>query len=126
MKTLILSAVLLTLCVVVLVTPSDVSADRRGKVVCGNIPPDEAIAFTYQAKSFGGGTWYACGPIQCTLTSTETEEKALGFVYNERKGTPRYVCRGTAVVGSKRHTVSIYRLGHDLGAGDNDVRWRLR
>ena len=123
MKALILSAVLLTLCVIVLVTPRDVSADRRGEVVCGSIPPKEAIAFTFQER---GRTWYACGPIQCILAGSRTEKEALEYVYNEREGTPRYVCRGTAIQFRKRHTVTIYRLGHDLGPADYDVRSKLR
>ena len=115
---------LIVLCASVFAAPM-VSADRRGETVCG-IPPEEVIAITWQGESFGGGTWYACGPIQCTSLSNRTQEEALNLVYNERRETPRFVCNFSADVpgDGDRGVISVrlYRLNHNLSGGDYDSR----
>ena len=100
---------------------------RVGETVC-SIPPDERIAFSYQAESFGGGTWYACGPVQCTITSSRTETEALDYVWNPTKGkdgrTSRisFACNSTAIRGSKRVGVKLYRLNAQQWGYDDDAR----
>ncbi|MFV0531004.1 MAG: hypothetical protein ACK5MD_06160 [Flavobacteriales bacterium] len=62
--------------------------------------------------------WYACGPIQCVKTGKETEEKALNYVYNNKKDTLKYI--------EKKDPYKIYSLQRPLKNYDKDIRSRLK
>lgn len=96
-------------------------ADMRGEPVCG-VPTGEALVLTWQNDY---GRWFACGPIQNTLSGERTESKAMGYVYNERRGTPDFVCRVVVGKGDHRAQARLYRLGHDLESYDINCRRRI-
>ena len=51
-------------------------------VISPYLHAEQGLALTWKNKY---GKWFACGPVQCTWSSNETEEKALSYVVNERK-----------------------------------------
>ncbi len=75
--------------------------------------PPNALVFSWKQNDF----WYACGPIQCIKTGEKTEEKALNFVYNNKKETLTFI--------ETKESYRIYSLKRPLKSYDKDVRKRL-
>lgn len=72
----------------------------------------KVMAITWQSKH---GGWFACGPVQCTSVSEDSESEARELVEGYKHGPWRFI--------GHYGKCDVYQGSNGPNASDNDARW---
>jgi hypothetical protein len=75
---------------------------------------DSSKVMAISWKSSNGG-WFACGPVQCTSVSNDSEDEALGFVKGYKHGPWKYI--------GSYGKCDVYQGSDGPNAGDHNANW---